>query len=179
VPEGVLGGLFVEKAEKVCNKPINLLDVGTGSGCIGISLKLEHPEFSVTLSDISRPALKIAKYNAKKLGAEVQFRHSDLLKNLPNYIIYDIIVANLPYVSKNWRLAPDLQFEPKKALFADDSGLAIAKQLVRQAPQHLAKNGYLILELDPRQHRQISQFAKKHGFRPFKIQDFILIFQLC
>jgi release factor glutamine methyltransferase len=153
----------------------NIIDIGTGSGCIGITLKLERPKLAVTLSDISQSALKIAKTNAQNLKADVKFTRSNLLKNLPNYIIYDIIIANLPYVSPDWQLLPDLKFEPKKALFASDGGLKTVKRLIQTAPTHLSQGGLLALELDPCQHPEIIKFAAQHHFKLKLVNHYTMV----
>jgi release factor glutamine methyltransferase len=80
--------------------PKRLVDVGTGTGCLGITAKLEFPELDVALLDISRHALNIAELNAKKLQAEVTIERSDLLSQYP--LQADVIIANLPYVDPEW-----------------------------------------------------------------------------
>lgn len=144
-------------------RPSKILDVGTGSGCIAITLALELPKTEVEAVDISKPALRVAQENAQKLGAKVVFFQSDLLKNTQKY---DLIIANLPYVDKNWDwLSKELDFEPQNALFADDGGLALIKKLIREAPAHLNKNGHLILEADLSQHQKIADFAADNSFK--------------
>jgi methylase of polypeptide subunit release factors len=158
--------------DRTHNGKLRLIDIGTGSGCIGITLKLEHHELDITLSDISQSALEIAKLNAKNLAAEVKFQQRDLLtaKNQDNYIIYDMIIANLPYVSKNWAVvSPELAYEPAQALYASDNGTRLIKNLIAQAPQHLRAGGYLIIELDPCQYQNALNFAAKFGFLEQKL----------
>lgn len=137
-----------------------ILDVGTGSGCIAITLALEMPQAEIEAVDISPKALEIAQENAKNLGAKVKFYQSDLLENTEKY---DIIVANLPYVDKNWDwLGPELDYEPETALYADDGGLELIKKLINQAPQHLNRDGYLLLEADRSQHEKIASYASDY-----------------
>jgi len=155
---------------------IKLIDIGTGSGCLGITIKLEFPIFDVTLSDISESALKVAKLNAKNLIADVSIAHSDLLSNYqsrPN-----IIVANLPYVDKTWDRSPETDHEPTLALFADDQGLSIIKKLITQATDKLEYDGYLIIEADPEQHNQLTEYAKNKSFNMIAHRGYILVFQL-
>lgn len=144
------------------DESFRIVDVGTGSGCIGITLKLELPETEVTLLDISPHALKVAASNASALGADVQSIKSDLLQNYP--FRSNIIVANLPYVDSSWERSPETDHEPTIALFATDGGLALIKKLITQAGARLAPKGYLVLEADPLQHAEIVQVGIKHGF---------------
>lgn len=138
-------------------KPQKILDVGTGSGCIAITLKLELPDSDVVALDISPKALKIAEKNAEKLGAKIAFQESDLLEKVQDK--YDLIVANLPYVDDNWDwLSSELAFEPAQALYAQDSGLYDIKRLISQVKAHLTKNGAIILESDLSQHDQIREY---------------------
>lgn len=140
-----------------------LIDVGTGSGCLGITAKLEIPRLRVTLSDISHHALRLTKYNAAQLKADVTITQRDLLEHTP--AIYNIIIANLPYVDVAWKRSPETDFEPKIALFAEEGGLATITRLISQAAKKLARNGLLILEADPVQHDTIVRYAVSHHFQ--------------
>lgn len=154
------------------NADITLVDIGTGSGCLGITAKLEVPRLEVTLSDISVDALRIARFNAVKLRAELDIVNGDLLENINERP--DIIIANLPYVDKSWYRSPETDYEPAKALFAKDNGMALIKKLVRQA-EHLQRAGsYVILEADPRQHDVLTNYAQKHNYMLAKKVGYIL-----
>lgn len=152
-----------------------LVDVGTGSGCLGITAKLELPALDVTLLDISQHALTVARRNAAALHANVAFSRSDLLTNYP--FRADYIVANLPYVDPSWQRSPETEHEPALALFAEDKGLHLIKKLIGQSRHYLAASGYLLLEADPRQHHEITTAAKQHGFSHYKTQHFIISLQ--
>ncbi len=154
-------------------QPIRLVDIGTGSGCLGITAKLEAPELDVTLCDISNHALNVAKTNAKNLEADVAILRSDLLADYP--FAPSIIIANLPYVDAEWERSPETNYEPKEALFADNGGLALILQLIDQSATRLVKNGLLLLEADPRQHAEIARYAKSHGFAVRGRRDFIVV----
>lgn len=168
---------LIEALRKLAPKAGDMLiDVGTGSGAIAITAALEWPELTVAACDISPAALRVAKRNAKALHANLTFRQSDLLDAQQNPP-YRFIVANLPYVDTTWQRSPETQFEPKLALFADNAGLALVKKLIAQAPQNLQPNGYLLLEADPRQHKQITNFATQHGFSLVYKDGFALSFQ--
>lgn len=138
-----------------------LIDIGTGSGCLGITAKLELPELHVTLSDISRYALTVAEKNAANLQASVDTRQSDLFMDVPG--IFDVIIANLPYVDKTWERSPETNTEPELALFAKHGGLDLINKLIEQLPSYLTKPGLVLLEADPCQHPDIIAAANKIG----------------
>ncbi len=142
-------------------KPLKLVDVGTGSGNLGITAKLEYPQLDVTLLDISRHALTVAEENAADLHAPVTVLKSDLLTSYP--YTADIIIANLPYVDRRWIRSPETNHEPASALFAEDGGLALIFELLRQTKDKLASGGSILLEADPTQHTRITQEAAQYG----------------
>ena len=156
-----------EIAEKV------LIDVGTGSGCLGITAKLERSNLSVILSDISKPVLNIAEKNANALNADVHIQQQSLLNGQLRPV--DYIFANLPYVDKNWDVSPELQYEPEIALFAEDEGLKLILQLISQVPRCLTSEGLLFIEADPQQHNRIIDEATKKGFIKERISNYILV----
>ncbi len=151
-----------------------LLDVGTGSGCLGITAKLELPDLDVTLSDISKEALSVAKTNAKLLSADVKTVQSNLFSNIDTK--FDIIIANLPYVDITWQASPEIRHEPDLALFAEDDGLMLIKKMIVQSTNYLSPNGLIILESDPRQHQTIIDFALQKSFILDRKSGFILSF---
>lgn len=157
------------------DSPKKLVDIGTGSGILGITAKLEFPECEVTLCDISTHALNVAKANAKMLGADVTTLRSDLLADYP--LVPDIILANLPYVDKQWDLSPETEYEPAVALFAENKGLHLIEKLVAQAGGHLRSGGLVLLEADPRQHAAIVKLAKNHGFAMRETRGFIVVLE--
>ena len=142
---------------------MRLVDVGTGSGCLGITAKLEFPELHVALTDISRHALAVASKNASTLGAEVETFQSDLLNDYP--YSPNIVVANLPYVDKSWDfLSPELANEPEDALYADDGGLSVIKKCLEQVALRCKPGTSLLLEADERQLDDIEAAAKQHNY---------------
>lgn len=155
--------------------PKRLIDVGTGSGCLGITAKLEFPELDVTLSDTSRHALIVAEKNANQLHAELTMQHGDLLDGYP--FKPDVIVANLPYVDESWERSPETDHEPAEALFASGSGLDLIKKLIEQATSRLVSGGLMFLEADPRQYSAIITYAKNHGFVLREHRDFIVVLE--
>jgi release factor glutamine methyltransferase len=151
-----------------------LVDVGTGSGCLGITAKLEIPGLDVTLTDISPAALAVATQNATTLNANVKTLQSDLLANYPHKANY--IVANLPYVDTEWRCSPETKHEPSLALFANDSGLELINKLIEQTDDHLAPGGLLLLESDARQHTEIITKVKSRGLLYVETRSLITCF---
>lgn len=154
------------------NGPLTIIDVGTGSGCLGITAKLEVPTSTVYLADISHFALKVAESNAKQLHADVEIVRSDLLAGFTRPV--DVIIANLPYVGRSWERSPETNYEPALALFADNNGLALIEKLIPQSTQHLNQQGSLLLEADPKQHQSIITLAKSHGFSLKEVSGFIV-----
>lgn len=155
-----------------------ILDVGTGSGCIAITIKKELPCSKVYATDISKEALSVAKKNARNLNAPIHLIISHLLKKVKEGAlpIPDVIVANLPYVDKDWDWIDKkaLSFEPDIALYADNRGLELIFNLIRDASD--LKIEYLVLEADPIQHSPIEKFALKHGYKLKRKDGFILTF---
>lgn len=164
--------LLLELAPKD-NRPKTLLDVGTGSGCLGITAALElPPNWHVILSDVSSPALDVAKSNAKRLGAKVFCQKQSLLTGQIEKV--DCILANLPYVDAAWETSPELRHEPAEALYADEGGLRLIRQLIQQAPLHMTKQGLLLLEADEEQHQTIIGFGRNQGFDYVTTRDMIV-----
>lgn len=155
------------------NPDAKILDVGTGSGIIAITLSLELPSALILASDISKEALAVAVDNSNYLGSNVKFIKSDLLNNISGK--FNIIVANLPYVSRNWNLSKEVRMEPEIALFADDQGLKLIKELVTQSINHLHAQGLLILEMDTRQIDTVSSFADSLNFQTIARDKFLLV----
>ena len=164
----------VKPAPRVLPEDPRILDVGTGSGCVVVSLALELPEAHVAACDVSKKALKVAEDNAKNFGAQIKFIESDLLNNVPGD--FDVIVANLPYVDANWDWIDKeaLSREPAIALYAEDGGLGLIKKLISQAGERKVK--YLILEADPYQHQRVIKYATKNDYSLLETRGFILIF---
>ena len=127
---------------------VRIIDVGTGSGVIALSLAAKFPETEIIATDISDDALLLARENAVRLGiASVQFLKSNLLENIDRK--FDLIVANLPYISRLDRdqLPPEVLRDPEVALFAGEKGDEIIRRLIETAPSHLNAGGLLALEI--------------------------------
>jgi release factor glutamine methyltransferase len=131
-----------------------LIDIGTGSGCIAISLKLTLPHWQVFGLDKSKNALTIAKQNAKSLNADVQFLEDDILniQHQETTQFFDVIVSNPPYILEQEQLTMSknvLSFEPHEALFVDNnSPLIFYEAIANYALQYLKKDGFLFFEIN-------------------------------
>lgn len=125
-----------------------VIDAGTGSGCIAITLACERADLRLWATDRSAAALDVARANAKRLGASIGWLQGHWLDALAPRPIWDAIVSNPPYIAcADPHLAqPDLRFEPRSALVSGVDGLDAIRNIVREAPPRLAPNGWLLIE---------------------------------
>lgn len=123
-----------------------VLDLGTGSGCIAVTLALECPAAQVTATDASAGALAVARRNAERLGAAVAFRSGDWYDALPADAEFDLIVSNPPYVAAGDPHLHDLRFEPSQALTDGRDGLTCLRAITAGAGRRLAPRGWLLVE---------------------------------
>lgn len=153
-------------------RPKTVLDVGTGSGCIAVTLQKFLLDATVETCDIEDKL--IFKQNSKAiLGFELPFYKSDLLSNISKD--YDVIVANLPYVDRAWDfLSESLKYEPENALYAEDGGLELIKRLIVEARNRCK---YLVLESDPCQQDTIVEFAAQNNYELIKKAGYYLVFK--
>lgn len=170
----LLNEVLPKNEQLLRDHPLRLVDVGTGSGSLGITAKLLHPELDVMLTDVSRHALNVAEENAAALKADVELIQSDLLSAYP--FTADIIIANLPYVDPSWERSPETDHEPASALFAANNGLALIFELLLQTKEKLTRGGKLILEADPEQHSAIKNEAKQYGLILHEQRGYGLLF---
>jgi len=151
----------------VHHPPSNILDVGTGSGVIALSLATRFPEAQIHAIDLSEEALELARENAKQLGlsGRVDFAKSDLLKNIDGK--FDLIVANLPYISSQDRhlLSREVLHDSEVALFAGARGDELIRELIKQAPPHLRPGGLLALEAGIGQSEALSGVLTQKKYR--------------
>jgi release factor glutamine methyltransferase len=142
-----------------------VVDIGTGSGCIAITLALEHPTTAVFAIDISEPALGVARQNALRLNAErVRFIRGSHLAHAPRPI--DLIVANPPYVAERDKpgLSPEVRdHEPAIALFGGDDGWRNLRTILRAAPDVLSIDGCLMMELGYGQSEHLAHEVEQAG----------------
>ncbi|CAL2074725.1 peptide chain release factor N(5)-glutamine methyltransferase [Tenacibaculum sp. 190524A02b] len=152
----------------------NMLDIGTGTGCIPISLKKHLPKATVSAIDISYKALEVAKQNAKINNTSIQFIESDILKinNLPN--TFDVIVSNPPYVrnlEKTEIKNNVLNNEPHLALFVEDKNpLIFYKKIADLATKHLKKGGFLFFEINQYLGKETVEMLAIKGFKHIELK---------
>ncbi|MBV8661208.1 MAG: peptide chain release factor N(5)-glutamine methyltransferase [Candidatus Dependentiae bacterium] len=155
---------------------LTILDIGTGSGCIALSLAQAFPKSQIYAVDIAETAIALAQKNAKQNNiSNVIFLQSNLFNELPAHLQFDIIVSNPPYIDPAAHLqASVLDWEDHGALFAMNHGLSIIEQIMMQAKSHLTKNNtldyQLIMEIDVSQGDIIKQLGKDCGFNHVEIQ---------
>jgi len=135
-----------------------ILDVGTGSGNIIISLA-KNVSGNFSASENSTSALEVAKKNAAKHNVIIEFIMSDLFENITGK--FDLIVANLPYVPANGSNDEEIKHEPESAIFANENGQEIIKRFLNEAKDHLNDDGLILLELDPRNAKSLATYAAK------------------
>lgn len=182
-------------------KPLNLLDIGTGTGCIPISLKKNLPDATISAIDVSKEALKIAEENAKLNSVKINFIETDILnignlnviasktkqsnqneitssKTPRNDVKFDIIVSNPPYVRKLEKVEIKnnvLENEPHLALFVDDDNpLIFYNKIADLAKKHLTKNGLLFFEINQYLGKETVAMLKGKGFKNIELRkDFV------
>lgn len=145
-----------------------IIDVGTGSGCLAITAKLETNAHHVFGCDISKQALRVAQKNASQFSVEVGFIHGDLLAPVSGYIINSseeyVVVANLPYVPTNYPINEAAKYEPPLALFSEDNGLNHYSRLFTQIDAMLIKPAVIITEALAFQHSSLRTLAEQHNY---------------
>lgn len=145
------------------DKKLNVLDIGTGTGVLGLTHKLERPMDSVTVTDISEAALEVAEENAETLDANVRFELGSLLEPVAGEK-FDVILCNPPYISQDEVSVMDqsvLDHEPKSALFAEDNGLALYKKLAEGIFDALSPGAQVFLEIGYKQGKQVRDIFQK------------------
>lgn len=162
-----------EKGEEVPHPSI--LDIGTGSGCIAITVALALPQARVTAWDISTDALAIAAGNAHRLGASVRFEHQDALSAPDDEERWDVIVSNPPYICDRERADMSdnvLSYEPELALFVPDSDpLLFYRAIARYASKALKPGGRLLFETNTAYVHEVAQAMANEGFTAIEVRN--------
>ena len=151
---------------------LRMVDVGTGSGVIALGLAKKFSQAQVVGVDLSDDALSLAQENAGRLGltGRVRFQKGDLLENLSER--FDLIAANLPYVSMNDRhlLSREVLHDPDVALFAGPKGDELVMRLIEQAPAHLTPNGLLALEIGINQNEGLTEVLRRKNYHDIQMK---------
>lgn len=148
-----------------------IVDVGTGSGCIAITLAHRLPQVHITATDISGPALAIAEKNANRNGVDVRFLEGDLLAPVAGKQ-FEFVVSNPPYVPNADRATLSVEvrdFEPAMALFAGDDGLEVYRSLIPAAFDALNPGGFVVLEIGYGQSSAITELLTRSGFEQIEL----------
>jgi len=165
--EKVAERLKAESGER--NVVFKIVDVGTGSGCIAISLAKKLPNAEITAIDVSLEALEVAEGNAKLQQTEknIRFLESDLLDKLPSGFVADAIVSNPPYIADGEiaKLPKEVRdFEPVRALAAGEDGLKVIRRLVMNARRFLSLSGFMALEIGAGQRVAVEEIFGQQGW---------------
>ena len=164
----------IEYIKSINKNNIKILDLCTGSGIIGITLRkeLEFKSLEVVASDISEEALKVAKENAIMNEAEVKFIQSDIFENINEK--FDIIVSNPPYIAYNDKITMEdnvLNYDPHLALFAEEDGMYFYREIVENAKEYLEEDGLVFFEIGYDQREKILKLANENGFKAEVYKD--------
>lgn len=152
------------------DKPLRVLDIGTGTGVLAVSHKLERTQDEVTAVDISPEALTVAEENASCMNAEVTFILSDLTEKIDQK--FDLVISNPPYISQDERGVMDesvLLYEPHVALFAEDDGLYFYKRLAELLPEIMNPESYIIMEYGYKQGEKVKELFQ-NAFPESKVE---------
>lgn len=145
-------------------QPIELADIGTGSGAIAISMKRERPVTNVTATDLSEAALEVAKRNALALDAQIQFLQGDLTAPLQHQK-WDVVLSNPPYIAFDEVDVMDetvIKHEPHTALFAEEQGLQLYRKLAEQLPAMMNERALIGVEIGYLQGEAVATFFRQH-----------------
>lgn len=152
-----------------------IVDIGTGSGALGITAKLEIPSAYVDLIELDHAAMKVAKSNINMLSVNANLFQNDLLTNINS--VYNVILANLPYVPDNFQINQAAQAEPRIAIFGGPDGLSEYRRLFRQIKSLEHTPEFILTESLPPQHVQLTVLAQNAGLKLTRADDFIQLFE--
>ena len=149
----------IQKLKKMKLENPNILELGTGSGCISIALK-KNIDCKVSAVDISEDAIEVARENATLNKVSIDFKVQDML-NI-NYEGYDLIISNPPYVSREEPVGKETQYEPQNALFAQEKGLFFYQEIMRKISELSTKPKLIAFEIGMTQGSELLEFSKKY-----------------
>ena len=165
--------ILCEEALRRIKPGMRVLDIGTGSGALAVSIAKLAPGAQVTAVDISDAALRIAKGNAERNGAQVRFVRSDCFAALEGET-FDVIVSNPPYISgeEMKTLMPEVCMEPELALYGGEDGLDFYRRISQEAGAYLTEGGALLFEIGWQQKDDVSALLREHIGEPFALKDY-------
>lgn len=137
-----------------------ILDLCTGSGAIGLTIKKGLPNSEVTLSDISAKALRVAKKNMKELNLKVNIIKSDLFNNIKGK--FDIIISNPPYVMTSEKLPKEVTYEPELALYSGEKGINHIERIFKEINNHLSEKYIIALEINEKSEKDLTRLVKEY-----------------
>lgn len=153
-----------------------VVDIGTGSGALAITAKLEVPTAQVVATDTDASCLRVARRNARSLDATITFLHGDLLTPVKSVGLQpSVLLCNLPYVPDGFRINPAAMREPRIAIFGGADGLDIYRKLFSQL-RHLPRPPYILTEAMPPQHNALADVAAASGYTLERAEDFIQLY---
>lgn len=153
----------------------HLVDIGTGSGALGITAGLELPGTTITLVDIDTTALRVCTTNAQQHHLTATIKQSDLLANAPDE--YDVVLANLPYVPDTYPINEAARHEPSLALFGGSDGLELYRRLFAQLCAGTSPPPFVLTESLPSQHAALTAIAEAAGYQLRNTEGFIQVFK--
>ncbi|MFA5093009.1 MAG: peptide chain release factor N(5)-glutamine methyltransferase [Candidatus Omnitrophota bacterium] len=162
--------ILIEAILKELNRPLKILDLGTGSGCIAVSLAKLLPKSIVWATDVSKEALDLAEENASLNKVKIKFLCSDLFKEIKDNK-FDLIISNPPYIaiSELNGLAKEISFEPRQALAGGGDGLDFYRSIINQAYDYLNPGGLIAFEVGYRQAKLVKVILESNNFNNIKI----------
>lgn len=161
IPRFETEGLVEIALKYLTNTNLDVIDLGTGSGCISITLKKKLPNINMDAVDISLDALDVARENAKLNNVDINFIHRDMISPLNKK--YDCIISNPPYISYDEEVMDVVKNnEPNNALYADNDGLYFYEKILENYKNNLKDNYYIFFEIGYNQAEKIIELANKH-----------------
>lgn len=169
---------LVDSGKLKVNSKTTIADIGTGSGALAITAKLELPEAQVVASDIDKKCIVITRLNAKQHKADIDFLTGDLLRPLTtkSYKL-STILANLPYVPNHYKINQAAAMEPRLAIFGGIDGLDVYRRLFEQINNSKTKPDYVLTESLPPQHNRLAKIASTSDYDLEISRDFVQLFK--
>jgi release factor glutamine methyltransferase len=166
---------LVEAVLALSSLKARILEIGTGSGAIAVSLQIARPDLRISATDVAAEALTVAARNARALSCEAMtFIQTDLLQDIQGP--FDILVANLPYIAQGQDVSPETAWEPDSALYAGPDGLEIYRRLFGQLAEVGLSASHLVLEAEPDQQQVLTKLAEAANYQLQSREEFCYVF---